>query len=90
MERHTGEQMSKIQLCDALILRRYGGIRSKYPTLAARAAMEAARRASTATTRPQEENEEAIEEEPHHLGLAERLLLGGFTPERHLVTAKRD
>ncbi|WWC94943.1 hypothetical protein V866_001795 [Kwoniella sp. B9012] len=55
----------------------YGGIRSKHPTLAARAALEAARRASAAI--PRLEDEEEDEEEGAHargaLGLAQKLLL---------------
>jgi len=51
----------------------YGGIRSKHPTLAARAAVEAARRFSHATIRPSNEDDE--EEEPK-LGLAQKLFLG--------------
>lgn len=45
----------------------YGGIRSKHPTLAARAAVEAARRVSSAVN-PVEDEEEPT--------LAQRLLLG--------------
>jgi hypothetical protein len=56
---------------------RYGGIRSKHPTLAARAAIEAARRVSTATNRPTEQEED--EETDHHLGFAQKLLLGTFS-----------
>lgn len=49
---------------------RYGGIRSKHPTLAARAAIEAARRVSTVTNGPPPE--EDIEEP----SLAQKLLMG--------------
>ena len=55
---------------------RYGGIRSKHPTLAARAALEAARRASQATYRQPEGEDEGEEAEPR-LGLAQKWLLGG-------------
>ncbi|WVN86482.1 uncharacterized protein L203_101646 [Cryptococcus depauperatus CBS 7841] len=56
----------------------YGGIRSKHPTLAARAALEAARRASAAVGRP--EGEEDEEEEGENKGnrairVAQKLLL---------------
>ncbi len=54
---------------------RYGGIRSKHPTLAARAAMEAARRVSAATVRPQESENE---EDGPALGFAQKLLLGKY------------
>ncbi|ORX39370.1 hypothetical protein BD324DRAFT_576791 [Kockovaella imperatae] len=50
----------------------YGGIRSKHPTLAARAALEAARRVSQATVRQEPSDE--MEEEPR-LGLAQKWLL---------------
>ncbi|WRT70167.1 uncharacterized protein IL334_007161 [Kwoniella shivajii] len=56
----------------------YGGIRSKHPTLAARAAMEAARRASAAVPRLEDEEDEEDEEggAGHGaLGLAQKLLL---------------
>lgn len=54
----------------------YGGIRSKHPTLAARAALEAARRASVATYYDEEEEEaEASDSEPP-LNFAQKLLLG--------------
>ncbi|KAL7424554.1 hypothetical protein Q5752_000238 [Cryptotrichosporon argae] len=46
----------------------YGGIRSKYPTLAARAAMEAARRVSQA-------HPELGEDEEEEVGFAQKLLL---------------
>lgn len=48
----------------------YGGIRSKHPTLAARAALEAARRVSAQV--PLQDDEE---EEPKRLGFAQKLLL---------------
>ena len=51
----------------------YGGIRSKHPTLAARAALDAARRVSTATHRPMDEDDD--ESEPA-LGFAQKFLLG--------------
>jgi hypothetical protein len=51
----------------------YGGIRSKHPTLAARAALEAARRVSAATQRPAPGEDE---DEP---SLAQKLLLGEDT-----------
>jgi hypothetical protein len=56
---------------------RYGGIRSKHPTLAARAAMEAARRVS-AFNMPEDgdEDEEQEEEEEQRPNFAQRLLLG--------------
>ena len=57
------------------MMRRYGGIRSKHPTLAARAALEAARRASQATYRQEGEDEGEEQAEPR-LGLAQKWLLG--------------
>ncbi|WWC91764.1 uncharacterized protein L201_006711 [Kwoniella dendrophila CBS 6074] len=55
----------------------YGGIRSKHPTLAARAALEAARRASAAIPRLDDDEEEEDEANHPHgaLGLAQKLLL---------------
>ncbi|WWC72073.1 uncharacterized protein I206_106033 [Kwoniella pini CBS 10737] len=55
----------------------YGGIRSKHPTLAARAALEAARRASAAIPRLEDDEEEPEEDTRAHgaLGLAQKLLL---------------
>ncbi|KAK8853268.1 hypothetical protein IAR55_003970 [Kwoniella newhampshirensis] len=69
---HHGRRDSRASLGTAY---GYGGIRSKHPTLAARAAIEAARRASTAVGRPDEDDDE--EEEGAHgaLGLAQKLLL---------------
>jgi hypothetical protein len=56
----------------------YGGIRSKHPTLAARAALDAARRISTATQRPMNDEDEEDEAEPS-LGFAQKFLLGGYS-----------
>ncbi|OWZ76556.1 hypothetical protein C366_04995 [Cryptococcus neoformans Tu401-1] len=53
----------------------YGGIRSKHPTLAARAALEAARRASAAVGRPDESDEEDGEMGNRALKVAQKLLL---------------
>lgn len=53
----------------------YGGIRSKHPTLAARAALEAARRASAAVGRPNESDEEDGEMGNRALKVAQKLLL---------------
>lgn len=57
------------------LINSYGGIRSKHPTLAARAALDAARRVSAATHRPMDEDEEDAESS---LGFAQKFLLGGF------------
>lgn len=54
---------------------RYGGIRSKHPTLAARAAMEAARRVSAVHPEDEEEYDEEQEDEQKP-NFAERFLLG--------------
>jgi hypothetical protein len=54
---------------------RYGGIRSKHPTLAARAAMEAARRVSAIHPEDEEEYDEDQEDEQRP-NFAERFLLG--------------
>jgi hypothetical protein len=54
---------------------RYGGIRSKHPTLAARAAMEAARRVSAIHPEDEEEYDEEQEDEQRP-NFAERFLLG--------------
>jgi len=54
---------------------RYGGIRSKHPTLAARAAMEAARRVSAIHPEDEEEYDEEQEDEQKP-NFAERFLLG--------------
>jgi len=56
---------------------RYGGIRSKHPTLAARAAMEAARRVSAIHPEDEDEYEEEQEDEQKP-NFAERFLLGRF------------
>jgi hypothetical protein len=56
---------------------RYGGIRSKHPTLAARAALDAARRVSSADRDPEDEDEEG-EEKSKPLNFAQKLLLGRF------------
>lgn len=58
---------------------RYGGIRSKHPTLAARAALEAARRVS-AIQQPDdgEDSQEDEEEEERRPNFAQRLLLGQY------------
>jgi hypothetical protein len=53
----------------------YGGIRSKHPTLAARAAMEAARRVSAIHPEDEEEYDEEQEDEQRP-NFAERFLLG--------------
>ncbi|KIR98446.1 hypothetical protein L804_04018 [Cryptococcus deuterogattii 2001/935-1] len=53
----------------------YGGIRSKHPTLAARAAVEAARRASAAVGRPDQSDEEEGEMGNRALKVAQSLLL---------------
>ena len=53
----------------------YGGIRSKHPTLAARAAMEAARRVSAIHPEDEEEYDEEQEDEQKP-NFAERFLLG--------------
>ncbi|WVQ84654.1 hypothetical protein IAT38_006809 [Cryptococcus sp. DSM 104549] len=53
----------------------YGGIRSKHPTLAARAALEAARRASAAVAPQDESDDENTESGNKALRVAQRLLL---------------
>ena len=60
---------------------RYGGIRSKHPTLAARAAMEAARRVSAIHPEDEEEYDEEQEDEQRP-NFAERFLLGMSQPFR--------
>ena len=56
---------------------RYGGIRSKHPTLAARAALEAARRVSSIQHPDDgEDMQEDGEEEERRPNFAQRLLLG--------------
>ncbi|WWD19686.1 hypothetical protein CI109_104149 [Kwoniella shandongensis] len=71
---HHGRRDSRASLGTAY---GYGGIRSKHPTLAARAAVEAARRASAAVGRPEDDGEEDDEDSHAHgaLGLAQKLLL---------------
>lgn len=66
--RRMGMSISKKELRD-----RYGGIRSKHPTLAARAALDAARRVSTADGPDDGEDEE---EQSRPLNFAQKLLLG--------------
>jgi hypothetical protein len=60
----------------------YGGIRSKHPTLAARAAMEAARRVSAIHPEDEEEYDEG-EEDEQRPNFAERFLLGMSQTPRH-------
>jgi hypothetical protein len=56
---------------------RYGGIRSKHPTLAARAALEAARRVSAIQPLADgEEEDEDQQEDEQRPNFAERFLLG--------------